>query len=81
MSHNIRETVPKVLQTLWDLEKELRGAARNSVVLRRDDAKRHLSEARRHLDALLGLAQNDNPKVLASQNPTDTSSEPPSIKH
>jgi hypothetical protein len=81
MSHNIRQTVPKVLQTLWDLEKELRGAARNSVVLRRDDAKRHLSEARRHLDALLGLAQNDHPKELARQNPTDTSSVPPSIKH
>ena len=65
MSDNIRETVPKVLKTLWDLEKDLRGAAQNGVVLRRDEAKRHLSDARRHLDALLGLAQNTHPQSPA----------------
>ena len=29
MSDSIRETVPKVLKTLWDLENEMRGAAQN----------------------------------------------------
>ncbi|HML28216.1 MAG TPA: hypothetical protein PKE16_05130 [Hyphomicrobium sp.] len=58
MARSILETVPKLLQAIWELEKELRSAAQNSVVLRRDEAKRHLSDARRHLDALLGLAQN-----------------------
>lgn len=58
MARSILETVPKLLQAIWELEKELRSAAQNSVVLRRDEAQRHLSDARRHLDALLGLAQN-----------------------
>lgn len=54
---NIRETVPKVLKNLWDLENELRGTAQNDVVLRREDAKRHLAEARRRLDELLSSVQ------------------------
>lgn len=52
MARSFLETVPKLLQAIWELEKELRSAAQNSVVLRRDEAQRHLS------DALLGLAQN-----------------------
>lgn len=59
MSRSIQETVPKLLKTLWELEKDfLRGAAQNSAVLRREEAKRHLADARRNLDALLSLAQN-----------------------
>ncbi|MBS0250804.1 MAG: hypothetical protein JSR78_07030 [Proteobacteria bacterium] len=58
MSRSIQETVPEVLKTLWELEKDLRSAAQNSVVLRRDEAKRHLADARRNLDALLSLVQN-----------------------
>jgi hypothetical protein len=81
MSQSIRETVPKLLKSLWELEKELRGAAQNSVILRREDAKRHLSDARRHLDALLGLAQSVHSEDLARQRTADESSSPPSIKH
>jgi hypothetical protein len=81
MSQNLRETIPKLLKTLWELERELRSAAQNSVVLRRDDAKRHLSDARCHLDALLGLAQGAQPKEQAPPNSSDDSSTPPSIKH
>jgi hypothetical protein len=32
MSESIKEAIPKVLKTLWDLENELRGFAQNSVV-------------------------------------------------
>jgi hypothetical protein len=78
MSQSIRETVPKLLRMLWDLEKELRGAAQNTVVLRRDEAKRHLSDARRHLDALLGLARSAD---ADPEQKFDDSSTPPSIKH
>ena len=55
MADSIKDAIPNVLKTLWNLENELRGAAQNSVVLRRDE---HLSEARRHLDELLGLARS-----------------------
>jgi hypothetical protein len=50
MADSIKDAIPNVLKMLWDLENELRGAAQNSVVLRRDE---YLSEARRHLDELL----------------------------
>jgi hypothetical protein len=82
MSQSLQETIPQVLKTLWELEKELRSAARNSVVLRREDAQRHLSDARRHLDALLGLARSakDEQSENAS-NTFDDSSTRPSIKH
>lgn len=58
MTESIKDTVPKVLKTLWDLENELRGAAQNGVFMRREEAGQHLAEARRHLDELLGLARS-----------------------
>lgn len=81
MSENIRETVPRVLKTLWDLENELRGAARNSVVLRREEASQHLAEARAHLDRLLSLVRSSD---AANERVPERSAEsgiPPSIKH
>jgi hypothetical protein len=81
MPEIIRDTVPKVLKTLWDLESELRGAARNSVVLRREEAKQHLAEARHHLDELLSLVRSD---ITASKEVSGQSGDdgiPPSINH
>lgn len=57
MPGSIQETIPSVLKTLWGLENELRSAAQNGVILRGDEARNHLEQARRHLDELLGLAQ------------------------
>jgi len=57
MAGSIKDTIPSVLKTLWDLENELRGAAQNGVVFRGEEARRHLTEARRHLGELLGLAR------------------------
>ena len=65
MAGSIKDTIPNVLKTLWDLENELRGAAQNGVVLRGDEARRHLTEARRHLDELLGLARS--PETTSSE--------------
>jgi hypothetical protein len=76
MSQSIREAVPKLLKTLWELENELRSAAQSSVVLRRDDAKRHLSDARRHLDAVLALAQHARPEERAQQDHRVSSEDP-----
>ncbi len=83
MSQSIKESVPKLLKTLWQLENELRGAAQNSVVLRRDEAKRHLSDARRHHDALLALAQAANSKEARDETPEDPPILPPTkyFKH
>jgi hypothetical protein len=82
MSQSLQEAIPKVLKTLWELEKELRSAARNSVVLRREDAQRHLSDARRHLDALLGLARGAKAEQGDDASRAfDASSTPPSVKH
>ncbi|HEY8193518.1 MAG TPA: hypothetical protein VIF13_00570 [Hyphomicrobium sp.] len=72
MSDSIKDTVPKVLKTLWDLETELRGAAQNGVILRREEASKHLAEARRHLDELLGLARS--PETTAeTSSPVESS--------
>lgn len=86
MSRSIQETVPKLLKTLWELEKDLRSAAQNSVVLRRDEAKRHLADARRNLDAVLSLAQNARADEPARKDEPhrDVPDEPlptPPIKH
>ena len=78
MSHSIKEKVPQLLRMLWELEKELRGAAQNTVVLRREEAKRHLSDARRHLDALLGLASSAERTCVAPERKRD---DDPSTQH
>lgn len=72
MSDSIKDTVPKVLKTLWDLETELRGAAQNGVILRREEASKHLAEARRHLDELLGLARSPE-TTTETTNPAESS--------
>jgi hypothetical protein len=69
MSESISETIPKVLKILWDFENELRGAAQNSVVLRRDEARKHLADARRHLDELLGLTRSESERYGAFPSP------------
>ncbi len=58
MTDGIKEAVPRVLRTLWDLEVELRSAAQNSVVLRKDEAREHLAGARRHFDDLIGIIRS-----------------------
>lgn len=41
------------------LGRELRGAAQNGEVLRREEARKHLVESRRHFDELLALVRSD----------------------
>ncbi|CAA2139897.1 hypothetical protein [Hyphomicrobium sp. ghe19] len=81
MPENIRETVPKVLKTLWDLENELRGAARDGVILRREEAKQHLAEARQHLDELLNLVRAYDSSAEGRSEQSPETGIPPSIKH
>jgi hypothetical protein len=77
MAGIIQETVPDVIKTLWNLENELRSAAQNSVILRREEARNHLQQARRHLDQLLGLLRSSSEEMQGtnSSNSTITSND------
>lgn len=78
MASGINESVPKVLKALWDLENELRGAAQNGVILRREEARSHLHQARHHLDQLLKIinpsdaARVEEPPSSAQTSPMPT---------
>ena len=50
MANEIFDKIPAWVKSLWDMENELRHAARKGIILRTDEASAHLSEARRHLD-------------------------------
>jgi hypothetical protein len=76
MAGSIQETVPNVLKTLWNLENELRSAAQNGVILRSEEARNHLQQARHHLDQLLGLSQrSDEMHGTEPSNSTITSND------
>ena len=49
MANDLLDKIPAWLKSLWDMENELRSAARNGLILRKDEASAHLAEARRHL--------------------------------
>jgi hypothetical protein len=61
MAVRIKDSTAQVLKALWDIENELRGAARSGVILRGDDARMHLRQARLHLDRLLHPAAPTTP--------------------
>ncbi|HVX36299.1 MAG TPA: hypothetical protein VHC71_08770 [Hyphomicrobium sp.] len=72
MAGSIQETVPDVLKTLWNLENELRSAAQNSVILRREEAHNHLQQARHHLDRLLGLSRSSWEEMQGTNSSNST---------
>ena len=43
------DRVPNWVKSLHQIETELRGAARNGIILQKDKALEHLAEARRHI--------------------------------
>ena len=49
---DIFDRVPAWLKSLYQIETELRNAARNGIVLQKDKALEHLAEARRHIDEM-----------------------------
>ena len=44
------EKIPGWLKSLWNMENELRNAARSGAILQKDATLTHLAEARRHLE-------------------------------
>jgi hypothetical protein len=59
-----------VWKSLWDLENELRSAARNAIFMRRDQAKQHMEEAKRHYRDALSAIKGEPPS--SDQKPTIT---------
>src|SRR4051794_7298263 len=50
MANDLLDKIPAWLKSLWDMENKLRSAARNGLILRKDEASAPLAEARRHLE-------------------------------
>ena len=48
MANDLLDKIPDWLKSLWHMENELRNAARNGLIRRKDEASTHLAEARRH---------------------------------
>ena len=54
MADDLLGRIPVWLKSLYEMENELRDAARNGIILRNEKASEHLAAARKHLDDLLG---------------------------
>ena len=61
MANDILDKIPDWLKSLWHMENELRNAARNGLILRKDAASAHLAEARRHLEQAMNEAKGIEP--------------------
>ena len=57
MTDNLLDKIPDWLKSLWNMENDLRNAARNGLILRKDEASAHLAEARRHLEEAMNEAK------------------------
>ena len=54
MANSLLDKVPQALKSMYYAENELRRALFKGVVLRTEEAREHLAQARRHLDDMLG---------------------------
>ena len=61
MADDLLGRIPVWLKSLYEMENELRDAARNGIILRNEKASEHLAAARKHLDELLGMAKGKEP--------------------
>jgi hypothetical protein len=61
MAQDLLDKIPDWMNSLWHMENELRNAARNGLILRRDEATAHLAEARRHLENAVNEAKGIKP--------------------
>ena len=61
MAQDLLDQIPKWLKSLWHMENALRNAARNGLILRKDEASAHLAQARRHLEDAMNEAKGLRP--------------------
>lgn len=69
MANAILDKVPQALKSLYHAENELRRALFKGVMQRTDEARKHLAEARRHLDEMLGSRK---PEPVNPPTPTES---------
>ena len=68
MANAMLDKIPQALKSMYYAENELRRALFKGVVLRTDEAREHLAQARRHLDEMLGSRK---PEQVNPPTPTD----------
>ena len=61
MVGDLFDKIPQWLKSLHEMENELRRAARNGLVLHKDEASEHLAAARLHLENALSEAKGIEP--------------------
>jgi hypothetical protein len=61
MPNDALDKISAWLKSLWDMENELRSAARNGLILRTDEASAHLAKARQHLEKAVNEARGIEP--------------------
>ena len=61
MADDLSSKIPNWLKSLYEMENELRDAARNGLILRNEKASEHLAGARRHLDDLMKQVRGEEP--------------------
>lgn len=61
MGDTLFDRIPQWLKSLHEMENELRRAARNGLILRKDEAVEHLAQAQRHLQDALADAKGVEP--------------------
>ena len=71
MANDLLDKIPDWLKSLWHMENELRSAARNGLILRKDEASAHLGEARRHLEQALNEAKGSKTTEPQAPLPKD----------
>ena len=74
---DIFDRVPAWLKSLYQIETELRNAARNGIVLQKDKALEHLAEARRHIDEMTKKSKGPD---AVSTPPTTTPPVEPTLR-
>jgi hypothetical protein len=61
MANDLFSKIPEWMKSLYQMENELRDAARNGLILRKQKASEHLAEARRHLENAMKEAKGVEP--------------------
>jgi hypothetical protein len=69
MANALLDKVPQSLKSMYYAENELRRALFKGVMLRTDEAREHLAQARRHFDDMLG---SKKPEPINPPEPTES---------
>lgn len=69
MANAVLDKVPQALKSMYYAENELRRAIFKGVMLRSDEAREHLAQARRHFDDMLGSTK---PRPVDPPRPTES---------